>query len=301
MIFVVIWIVFGIVFAVIGSNMARARGRDPAIWAVICFVSCLIGVIILAMSGPASSPTLAQPSQNLESLKKWEVLVELDPEIRAAAATARALGPRYEQILAQKYLALSDKTYLAAALEAVSKQADADSQQAEADRQSSKIEMWPDYSSGSPSGTQQNKQTPTVGDGVFLDDPAKAIFLVSAFVAIVGLLINLPFNQREIGLGFLLVQLVLTCVPLAFSGYLGFKQTSSKELLKRIVIGSAGYQVSASVVILVYHLMNGGRSQYMGGPGMTETILGLILTSIIGVALNCGAAFAGIWFSKRAS
>jgi hypothetical protein len=44
--------------------------------------------------------------------RRWSALVEVDPEIAAAAAEARELGPTYERSLQSKYLALNDKAYL---------------------------------------------------------------------------------------------------------------------------------------------------------------------------------------------
>lgn len=75
----------------------------------------------------AATPLAAQrePLSNAD-LSKWASLVELDTEIGEAAARARALGPGYEQLLAEKYLPLNDKLYLAAALNKVTEQATAD-------------------------------------------------------------------------------------------------------------------------------------------------------------------------------
>ena len=54
-----------------------------------------------------------------DSMARWHALVDVDPDIAAAAAKARAAGADYERQLAEKYLTLNDKQYLAAALEKV--------------------------------------------------------------------------------------------------------------------------------------------------------------------------------------
>ncbi len=62
-------------------------------------------------SGPATSTaSAALPA-------KWAALVELDPEIAAAAGKARAYGDGCERLLAEKYLVLGDKQYLQSALQ----------------------------------------------------------------------------------------------------------------------------------------------------------------------------------------
>jgi hypothetical protein len=50
-------------------------------------------------------------------LQRWKKLVELDPDIAAAAAIAREKGIGCEMMLAEKYLTLNDKSYLQSALE----------------------------------------------------------------------------------------------------------------------------------------------------------------------------------------
>lgn len=49
-------------------------------------------------------------------LAKWHALVDVDPEIAKAAATARSKDPECERVLMQKYLHLNDKAYLNMAL-----------------------------------------------------------------------------------------------------------------------------------------------------------------------------------------
>jgi hypothetical protein len=62
--------------------------------------------------------------------QKWRALVDLDTEIAQVAASIRGkYGPKYESILAMKYLALNDKQYLKAAAEKVIEQAEYDNKQ----------------------------------------------------------------------------------------------------------------------------------------------------------------------------
>ena len=46
---ILIPLVMGAVFAFIGYSIAKGKGREPVLWAVICFLFGLIGVIIIAV------------------------------------------------------------------------------------------------------------------------------------------------------------------------------------------------------------------------------------------------------------
>lgn len=110
-----------------GAYVAKARGKPPAIWAVICALSPLAGVLLLAASSrsPAKRPQLSFAKAGMfttgsfsqADLNRWKALVELDPDIAAAAAIAREKGIGCEMMLAEKYLTLNDKSYLQPALE----------------------------------------------------------------------------------------------------------------------------------------------------------------------------------------
>lgn len=98
--------------------MAGNRGRSSAAWFFICFLTGLIGILILAVSGPVGGSAQAQPQQAIAQAgfdrRRWETLKDVDPDIAAAAAEVRQFGGVYEDMLADKYLALNDKTYLPA-------------------------------------------------------------------------------------------------------------------------------------------------------------------------------------------
>lgn len=131
MIILVLYVVFAIAFAVIGARMARSRNRDPAIWALICCLFPLLGVIVLAVAGSASQSASVAVA-NDQNWQKWSVLRDLDPDIRAAAERMRAKGPPYERLLAEKYMTLGDKNYLAPAEEAVARQLESEDAEATA-------------------------------------------------------------------------------------------------------------------------------------------------------------------------
>ena len=111
-----------IVFAVIGAVYAKSKGRDPLGWALICGVTGIIGIIILAFM---SNGNQSQASQGLlvssarYDDKKWSVLADVDPDIRAAIAKVEPYGAKWIAVLAEKYLAVADKTYLDAIVESV--------------------------------------------------------------------------------------------------------------------------------------------------------------------------------------
>ena len=123
MFFLVAYLLVGIIFALVGAKMARTRQRDPAIWAIVCFLFPLIGILALLVAGGTSDATAGL---SVDQRHKWKALCELDPDIREVAERAREHGKKYEDLLAVKYLALNEKTYLRAAEDAVAKQIDAD-------------------------------------------------------------------------------------------------------------------------------------------------------------------------------
>ncbi|WP_164821930.1 PLDc N-terminal domain-containing protein [Sinorhizobium medicae] len=47
MAFVIIYLILAVVFAVIGSEMAKSRNRDAAAWALICALLPLLGIVAL--------------------------------------------------------------------------------------------------------------------------------------------------------------------------------------------------------------------------------------------------------------
>ncbi|TIT72669.1 MAG: hypothetical protein E5W60_04410 [Mesorhizobium sp.] len=131
------------VFAMIGYNMAAARNKDPMTWAILCGLTGLIGVLILAATGEAKAEAPQEPfrlrdDRDLRAAKpvdtpaptydkaKWEVLKEVDNDISRSSAMALQLGAKYEQQLAEKYLTLGDKTYLPALLTKLKEQYDAE-------------------------------------------------------------------------------------------------------------------------------------------------------------------------------
>lgn len=116
----------------IGAFWALSKNKSPILWGLLCFFFPLIGIIFLAMSEAEDSPeekiakaltnagvaggAVGSASQSTVDMTKWNTLVELDSEISAAASAVRQYGPRYERMLAEKYLALNDKHYLSAAV-----------------------------------------------------------------------------------------------------------------------------------------------------------------------------------------
>lgn len=115
-----ILLVFMMIFAIIGAVMAGSRNRSPFLWAVICFFTGVIGIIILAVIGTDREPiVIAAPETPQIDWVKWKTLVDVDPEIGRAAAQAREKGSHAEEALAKKYLAVNDKTYLQAILKSV--------------------------------------------------------------------------------------------------------------------------------------------------------------------------------------
>lgn len=107
---IVVWILCG----ALGSGIARAKGLGPVKWGLICLLFGVFGVFALVLQTSRHAATLAQPDR-----RRWEALVQIDPEITAAAAEAMALGRHQTELLAQLYLAVDDKSYLPSIMQKV--------------------------------------------------------------------------------------------------------------------------------------------------------------------------------------
>lgn len=110
----IIYLIIGVVFGYIGAKMAGARGRDPALWGLLCFLFPLLGVLALALAGKRNdqivvslaAPAASVPAKSFDT-QKWEVLVGVDNDISDAVKSLSLYGQRYIDELAEKYLALN--------------------------------------------------------------------------------------------------------------------------------------------------------------------------------------------------
>jgi hypothetical protein len=127
--FFVVYIVLAVVFALIGSEMAKSRNRDAAAWALISALFPLLGILALAVAGKANVPQFHQPANvswqpipeiqtapRLEAKeydeRKWKALLEVDDDVAAAAKVVAEYGSLYLDEFAGKFMALDDKSYL---------------------------------------------------------------------------------------------------------------------------------------------------------------------------------------------
>lgn len=96
-------------------------------------VGLVLGLLLhFLMPSQTAQPKAAQSGNTgAQDMARWNTLVELDPDIAAAAKQARDAGYAYERQLAEKYLAVNDKQYLAAALAHVLEEARLDSEEAQ--------------------------------------------------------------------------------------------------------------------------------------------------------------------------
>lgn len=116
-------VALNIALCFIVSNVAQQRGESPLVYfALSFFFSAIVALLILLVSSNAGAQPRPAPTSD-EHSEKWRALVDLDPDVAAAAEQVRALGPRYEEMLAKKYLAIGDKSYLKAAVEFVQEKA----------------------------------------------------------------------------------------------------------------------------------------------------------------------------------
>jgi hypothetical protein len=117
-----------IISAVVGYAIDEGRGL---IWGLVLGpIGWIIAAILKGKDGQVGTPyrspePLSQfqrqpvrtvaPSRDpveTEELRKWNILKEVDPDIRASSQRVVEVNPELDQVLAQKYLALNDKQYL---------------------------------------------------------------------------------------------------------------------------------------------------------------------------------------------
>lgn len=82
-------------------------------------------------SDPKNGNAATNTTKNYD-LRKWQVLKEVDEEIAGAASRIAALGSRLEDEMAEKYLTLNDKAYLATLERQLTERSNLERQKAEA-------------------------------------------------------------------------------------------------------------------------------------------------------------------------
>src|SRR5690554_5370659 len=98
--FVIGYIIVGVIFGLIGGNWAKTKGLDAVTWGILCglFPIALVGLAMISPDGSGATGG--------KTPERWRILTEVDTEVAAAAAEARAFGPQYENRLAEKYFTL---------------------------------------------------------------------------------------------------------------------------------------------------------------------------------------------------
>ena len=130
---VVIVIQIGVAFG--AASFARGKGRDPVVWAIICFVlgfvlSPLIALLIIAFapslkfSGPLDVRKVGYDEDG------WARLVNSSPEIAASAEQLHPFGERWVAVLASYLLVSDDRRNLPAITRALLDKAKAEAQRA---------------------------------------------------------------------------------------------------------------------------------------------------------------------------
>lgn len=248
--------------------MARSRDRDPAIWAVICFLFPLIGVLALAISGGAPRSSANRGVAGEEG-KKWQVLQELDPDIRAAADRIREADPSYEGLLAQKYMALNDKNYLKAAEEAVMQQIDLD--------RSTRAETFAQYEKSNKEAAERLRKYPM----------ADKIGIFAVLSGLVLLVVSLSFGRP------VLIPIWLLAV-VAYAGFLGSKGVDRSKLLQM----AAGVALTSPIIAFFAYMVEAIPSHSRFHDGMSAA-MGALVVAIVVAALAPGAAYlSGLVFAK---
>lgn len=94
-------------------------------------IGCVVAFALTAMMPAGTRAAAAAPPAPYD-LNKWQALVEIDPEIAAQAKRIAPFGQHYVDELAQKYLSIGDKAYLAQIADAIASKAGDLSAKAEA-------------------------------------------------------------------------------------------------------------------------------------------------------------------------
>lgn len=222
--------IIGPIFAVIGSRMARARNRDAMVWALICYLFTLLGIFILSNSEKSNgnSNTVSGASLTNDAKIKWKMLKELDPEIRQAAERVRQYGQVYENLLAQKYMALNDKAYLVAAEDSVNNQVEIDENSAELNQRVAAV-----------------NNSKNVLDGAF----GRVALLTFGGLVAIGFFFVSPviFGIKSLLLYNLIWLMVLQSIFVAWIG----TNNNPAAVLKQVICGSMVYAIIGSSMFSV--------------------------------------------------
>jgi hypothetical protein len=252
--------------------MARARNRDSAIWAIICFLFPLLGIVVLALSGQSEGSVrdLSGSVLNNEAKNKWKTLQEVDPDIRDAADRVRQLGVKYEMLLAQKYMSLNEKTYLAAAEAAVLKQADIDSQNTELNQRLNSSER-----SGSLlSGAFGPVALLTTGGLI----ACVLLFFITTYF------ISSSSYETASQAGWIIV------IQAVFVAWIGTRH-DPVTVLRQVIAGSLAFSLILALGGLILSVLNGGDS-------LLQILVGTLLSALILTAVYVGALFVGGWIAR---
>lgn len=134
------WIVTGALSGFAGAYIAILNKREPVIWGVICFLTAGLGFIALMLLGKAPEPkplrgggweidlnrapepipaSSVGPASSVSPEQAWwDHLKEIDSDVRQAAREVARLSPAYEDVLAGRFVASTDKKdYLRALVE----------------------------------------------------------------------------------------------------------------------------------------------------------------------------------------
>jgi hypothetical protein len=122
-----IFLIVAILAGLLGGFIAQAKGKDVALWGILCAMLPL-AILILAFlssetsaarkavsSRPVPQPVLAADRPAPVAAREnpaWKTLVEFDADIQEAVAKLLAFGQHAEERLAAAYLSVNDKGLL---------------------------------------------------------------------------------------------------------------------------------------------------------------------------------------------
>jgi hypothetical protein len=100
---IIIWLVFGLFFALISAGMANRRGRNGALWGVLGFFIGIFAILILAIIGKSAEIShtvqLAHYPSETPAISKFDEIAKLKALLDSGVLTQAEFEAEKQKIL----------------------------------------------------------------------------------------------------------------------------------------------------------------------------------------------------------